>query len=146
MAMLEISRLQIDDLKDLALLYQQLIANDISLEKMREAYARNSENPNHIVFVAKLNGDLIGTALAVVCQMYFGQCRSFMVVEDVVVDVKYRGKGIGTALMHEIENHARSCNCAYIMLITDTDRVDSQQFYRSLGYKSSEYCAFKKHL
>jgi ribosomal protein S18 acetylase RimI-like enzyme len=89
---------------------------------------------------------LVGTLLAVTCQMLFGQCRSFMVVEDVVIDANYRRRGIGKALIQQVEKFAKSKNCSYIMLITDVDRLDSREFYKSLGYKSAEYCAFKKHL
>jgi ribosomal protein S18 acetylase RimI-like enzyme len=80
--------------------------------------------------------------LAVICEMIFGQCKSFMVVEDVVVDEARRRTGIGVALMRYIEDYARKNNCAYIMLITDTDRVGSQKFYKRLGYNTDEYCAF----
>ena len=144
--MIEISKLAIDDLNGLSLLYQQLIPNDISIAKMQDVYRKNKDNPNHIVLVAKEDGNLLGTVLASICEMYFGQCKSFMVVEDVVVDSKYRGRGIGSALMKEIEKYGREHNCSYIMLITDKDRIDSQKFYATLGYDSSEYCAFKKRL
>ncbi len=113
---------------------------------MESVYERNKDNPNHIVLVAKENGEVIGTILAVICEMFFGQCKSFMVVEDFVVDEMHRNKGIGTALMDQIESFARNRNCSYIMLITDSDRISSQNFYKSLGYKSDEYRAFKKKI
>ena len=143
---MEISPITEADLEQLAQLYQQLIPNEFSLEKMNEALRRNSAHGNPVILGAKSDGILVGTLLAVTCQMLFGQCRSFMIVEDVVIDANHRRKGIGKALMQHIEQFAKSKNCSYVMLITDADRLDSQEFYRSLGYKSAEYCAFKKHL
>ena len=143
---MEIAALQEGDLAELAQLYQQLLPNDISIARMRAAYERNRSNNNHLVLAAKLENKLVGTLLAVVCEMLFGQCRSFMVIEDVIVDEGQRRKGIGTALMQFAEEYARSRNCTYIMLITDAERIGSQEFYRSLGYATEEYKAFKKSL
>ncbi len=143
---MDISPITENELPELTNLYQQLIPNEISIPKMKYVLNRHKENPNHVVLGAKIEGKLVGSLLAVMCEMLFGQCKSFMVVEDVVVDESYRKKGIGAALMHHIEGYAREKNCSYIMLITDTDRVGSQKFYKSLGFKTEEYCAFKKQL
>lgn len=143
---LEISPITLDELPALAALYQQLIPNEASVAKMAQVLAENRDNPRHTVLAARVDGRLVGSLLAVTCPMLFGQCRSFMVVEDVVIDQAYRRQGIGSALMQAIEDQARTQNCSYVMLITDTDRVESQAFYTSLGYNSAEYCAFKKHL
>ncbi len=143
---MEIAALREDDLAELAQLYQQLLPNDISLARMSEVFKRNRNNDNHLILAAKLEGKLVGTLLAVVCEMLFGQCKSFMVIEDVIVDEGQRRKRIGKALMQFAEEYARSRNCAYIMLITDADRLGSQKFYRSQGYATDEYRAFKKSL
>ncbi len=135
-----------DDLPALAQLYQQLIPNNFSLIKMEETLEKHQHNSSHLVLAAKIDGKLAGSLLAVTCDMLFGTCQSFMVIEDVVVDHKHRRKGVGQALIHHIEEYAKKNNCSYIMLITDTDRVESQQFYTSLGYTSDKYCAFKKQL
>ena len=143
---MNISTITENDLPDLAELYQQLIPNEISVDKMKSVLNKHKDNPNHIVLSAKIDGQLVGSLLAVMCEMLFGQCKSFMVVEDVVVDYSHRRKGIGASLMRYIEDYARKNNCSYIMLITDTERVGSQKFYKSLGYKTDEYRAFKKQL
>jgi ribosomal protein S18 acetylase RimI-like enzyme len=69
-----------------------------------------------------------------------------MIIEDVVVDSEHRRDGVGTALMLEMEKLAVQRDCSYIMLITDEDRTGAQNFYKSLGYKSDSYKAFKKRL
>lgn len=135
-----------EDLPALSLLYQQLVPNDPAVEKMREALAVIQRNPNEVVLGAKIKGQLVGTVLVVACQMLFGQCKSFAVVEDVVVDSGHRHQGVGTALMREVERWALARNCRYLMLITDTDRAEAQRFYESLGYETDHYCGFKKML
>jgi len=143
---MEISEISKKDLHGLSELYQQLIPNSFDISKMEKVLASNQSNSNHMVLVAKDHDRVIGTLLSSCCEMLFGECNSFMVVEDVVVDVKYRRQGIGESLMGWAESHAKSRNCSYIMLITDRDRIGSQRFYQSLGYDMDDYCAFKKHL
>ena len=94
-------------LPELADLYQQLIPNEFSISKMKAVLNKHRNNPNHIVLAARVDGKLVGSLLAVICEMLFGQCKSFMVVEDVVVDEAHRRTGIGVALMHHIEDYAK---------------------------------------
>jgi GNAT superfamily N-acetyltransferase len=143
---MNISHVTSADLEELAGLYQQLGATTTCLEQMEAALNKDMATDNPVILVARIDGKVVGTLLAATCQMLFGECRSFMIVEDVVVDEAYRRKGVGKALMQYAEQMARQRNCSYIMLITDTARVESQAFYDALGYKSAEYCAFKKHL
>ncbi|TKB06871.1 GNAT family N-acetyltransferase [Desulforhopalus sp. IMCC35007] len=143
---MQISNLEKTDLKGLSELYQQLIPNEVSIQKMEAVFERNRNNQNHIALVAKENGKLLGTLMAYICEMYFGQCKSFMVIEDFIVEKDIRGSGIGTNLMEAAEKKAKELNCSYIMLITDTDREESQNFYKKLGYSTDEYCAFKKKI
>jgi len=135
-----------EHLKELAQLYQELLPNEISIAKMRAVLIRNQDNPNHLALVAMYRSKVVGSLLACVCEMYFGQCRPFMVVEDLVVKQEYRGQGIGTGLMQSAEAYARKLNCSYVMLLTDGDRDEAQRLYRSLGNADENYRGFKKHL
>lgn len=144
--MLEISEIREDELPVLAILYQQLTPNEASLSDMRRVLSRNASNPRHIVWAARRDGQLVGSLLAVTCEMLFGQCREFMVVEDVVVDTSHRRAGIGAALLSTAEDYAKARNCSYIMLITDTYRKAALHLYKSAGYQSDGFTAFKKPL
>ena len=143
---MDISPIESVDLPALADLYQQLIPNKISISKMKLVLEKNKNNSNHLVLGAKIDGKLVGTLLSSIGEMLFGQCKSFMVIEDVVVDRAHRRKRIGNALMRYVEDFSKQNNCSYIMLITDRERIGPQQFYKSLGYDTDGYCAFKKKI
>ncbi len=143
---IKIAKIKEDDLKELASLYQELQDNEASIDKMRKTLLKVKDDSNHVLLGARVDGILAGTLLGVSCQMLFGKCKSFMIVEDVVVSSKFRRLGIGKALMNKIEEIAEQLNCSYIMLITDTDRPNAHKFYLSLGYKTNEYKAFKKSI
>lgn len=48
------------------------------------------------------------------------------------VDIEYRKKGIGRALLHELENYAKKKHCQSVSL--DTAAFQAKEFYEKLGY------------
>lgn len=64
-------------------------------------------------------------------------------IEGIVIDEKYRGKGIGKKLMVELEKIAGKTAPCIIDLCSGKRREKdgSHQFYNSLGYKNEGYMA-----
>jgi ribosomal protein S18 acetylase RimI-like enzyme len=84
--------------------------------------------------------------MGVICEELYGDCRPFLVIEDVVVDKTFQRTGIGSALMREIEIRAVARNCNYILFVTESKRTDAVSFYQSLGYSPDAHRGFKKRL
>ena len=141
-----IRELRETDLASLAELYEQLWGETSCLEKMRETFRRLKENPDYIFLVAEHNGHIAGSLMGIICEELYGECRPFLVIEDVIVDRKSRHKGIGSALIRKIENCAISRNCNYIIFVTESERGEALPFYQSLGYSPDAYRGFKKRL
>ena len=91
--MIEISEVREDKLPEVAALYQQLTPTDASVPNMRLVLSRNEDHPSHVVWAARRDGRLVGSLLAVTREMLLGPCRSFIMVEDVVVDLSHRPHG-----------------------------------------------------
>ena len=143
---MEIAKLTENDLEALAGLYKQFWGEESSLEKMRSTYQGLRTNPNYIFLVANRAGHLAGSVMGIVCEELYGECKPFMVVEDVIVDQNNRRQGVGSLLMRELERIAVSRDCAYILFVTEQERTTAHQFYESLGYNSEKYRGFKKRL
>jgi ribosomal protein S18 acetylase RimI-like enzyme len=143
---IKIRKLTEDDLVSLAELYKQFWDEESSLTKMRATFQRLKGNPNYIFLVAERRGKLAGSAMGIICEELYGECRPFMVVEDVIVDEHQRRSGIATSLMNELEKTADRLKCSYIIFVTEAERTDAHIFYESLGYKSDAYKGFKKRL
>lgn len=62
--------------------------------------------------------------------------RPWAVVENVVIDEPWRGRGIGRALMDEIDVLTRSAGCYMVQLVSLDHRLDAHAFYASMGYAS----------
>jgi ribosomal protein S18 acetylase RimI-like enzyme len=144
--MIRITELAEGDLEALAGLYEQFWGEESSLDKMRATFRRLAGNTNYIFLGAKKDDLLAGSVMGVVCEELYGECRPFMVVEDVIVAEGHRREGIGSQLMRELERRATERGCAHIVLVTERDRVGALQFYRSLGYDPEAHKGFKKQL
>ena len=143
---MEIRRLTENDLVSLAVLYKQFWGEESSLEKMRATFQRLKRNPNYILLVADQQNNLVGSVMGIICEELYGDCKPFMVVEDVIVDKRQRRLGIAPSLMRELERCAAKHNCSYIIFVTESERTEAHRFYESLGYKSDAYKGFKKRL
>lgn len=84
--------------------------------------------------------------MGVICEDLYGKCEPFMVIENMIVDEEYRRKGVGKALIQEIEKQATVLNCTQIILVNEANRDDACNFYASLGYNPDTHKGFKKKL
>lgn len=144
--MAKIRRLTLTDLEPLAGLYEQFWGEESSLEKMRVEFARLDADPDYLLLGAKLDGHLVGSLMGIVCHELYGDCRPFLVVEDVIVDQNHRRQGIGSAMMCELEQWAAQRGCGYMLFVTETTRTDAHRFYEALGFGLETHKGFKKRL
>lgn len=144
--MVTLQRATVDDLKSLAQLYEELIGEQTDFFKMKESFALMEMNPNYIVLTAKEDNVVIGSVMGIICLDLVGQCKPFMVIENVVVKSTWRGRGIGTMLMEEIERIGRNRKCYYTMFVSGDHRKEAHQFYKAVGYDLDSVQGFKKYL
>jgi GNAT superfamily N-acetyltransferase len=102
-----------------------------------EAFEAISADPNHGLFIAGKNGEIIGTfQLSFIPNItYQGGWRAQ--VEGVFVSAKYRDRGIGTAMMQWAIARAREKGCCLVQLTSFNERTDAHRFYRKLGFAFS---------
>lgn len=97
------------------------------------------------LFVCTANSTVIATALVNFCaDVMFGD-QPFAVVENVIVDPFWQGKGIGTRLFAHIEEFCRVRTCSKIMLLSSTAREDARRFFVRAGYDALAKRGFVKY-
>jgi len=141
-----IRRMISDDIPKLAQLYEQFWNEKSSVEKMLKVFEKISRNETHVLLSAIENGELIGSVMGIVCEDLYGDCRPFMVLENMIVDEKHRRKGVGKALISRLEKEAADLSCSQIILVTETNRISTCNFYVSAGYSPDAHKGFKKKL
>jgi ribosomal protein S18 acetylase RimI-like enzyme len=143
---IDIGPLVEQDMEALALLYRQFWGEGSAVEKMRATFRRLQADDHYLFLAARREGHLVGSVMGIVCEELYGECRPFLLIEDLVADEAWRRIGIGATLMRTLERHAADRDCAYILFITEADRDRALRFYGSLGYECGPYRGFKKRL
>ena len=110
-------------------------------DPLPESYVRAFEeieaDPNNQLIVAEIDGDVIGTLQLTYTPSISFQGGKRATVESVRVDEKFRGQGIGRAMMLWAIERARTDGCISMQLTTNSEREDAHRFYRNLGFTRS---------
>lgn len=101
------------------------------------AFDAIAADPSHELFVAELDGTVIGTL-----QLSFlpGLSRQGMwraQIEGVRVSSTQRGHRVGEQLVRHAIERARARGCGLVQLTSDKSRVDAVRFYERLGFTAS---------
>jgi len=67
-------------------------------------------------------------------------------IEDVIVDEKYRGQGIGRGVMEELIRMAKEKNIFLIELTSKPQRTAARKLYESLGFEVYDTGVFRLKL
>lgn len=100
----------------------------------RRSFAETLPRDDTLVLVAEPagGGPVLGYALAAVHLTFFADAPVCW-VEELMVDPDARQRGVGSALMAQIEHWAAEAGAAYVSLATRR----AAAFYRAIGYEES---------
>lgn len=134
------------DIPQLAKLYNQFWNEETSqVEAMYSKFEKLQGNGAYILLSAVEGNQLVGTVMGVICEELYGECKGFLVLENLIVDKKYRNQGVGKALVGELERRVAG-KCTQVILVTEADRKNALKFYESVGYKADTHRGFKKKM
>jgi len=85
------------------------------------------------------NGQIVGTFLLLIMDGLAHRGKPSGIVEDVVVDEQWRGKGIGKLMMQFAMDHCKRIGCSKLTLSSSMQRTAAHQFYESLGFQKHGY-------
>ena len=141
-------RAQAHDADEVDRLYAQLVANpavDVLPQRLAELQ-RSTDAALFVVDDESAGGDgLLGTVFVALCpDAMFGR-QPFAVVENLVVDARARGHGIGALLLAEVERFCLAADCSKIMLLSAAEREDAHAFFESAGYEGDRKRGFVKY-
>jgi len=92
------------------------------------------DHPTALVLLALADDEPVGIA---VC--FFGlstfRARPLLNIHDLAVLPRHRGKGIGRALLHAAEEHARRKACCKMTLEVQDDNSQARILYRRFGFE-----------
>jgi GNAT superfamily N-acetyltransferase len=87
------------------------------------------------ILIAELDGEPAGTADLMLLPNLTNGARPRANVENMAVAGRFRRRGIGRALMAEVERRAVEAGCYKVMLMSALHRSGAHRFYEELGYE-----------
>jgi ribosomal protein S18 acetylase RimI-like enzyme len=87
---------------------------------MEIIFNKLKDNDSYIFLCAIENNTLWGTVTGIICEELYGNCNPFLLIENLIVDVDYKRKGIGKKLFTEMEKLAKERNCSQIIVYVVT--------------------------
>jgi ribosomal protein S18 acetylase RimI-like enzyme len=96
---------------------------------------RMATYPEYAMFVATMNGSVVGTFALLVMDNLAHLGSPSAIVEDVCVDDQLHRRGIGRAMMRFAMEFARERGCYKLALSSNASREQAHTFYRSLGFE-----------
>jgi len=110
-----------------------------SWDDYRKVFTEISSNPRRALLVAEYDGDVVGTvALYIIPNLSHG-ATPYALVENLVVNHKYRRRGIGKKLMEYTIARAKQERCHRIELCSSKGRKEAHRLYRSVDFEASAY-------
>ena len=115
-------RAQARDAEEVDRLYAQLVSNP-GIDVLPQRLAELQRSTEAALFVVDDESDdgtgLLGTVFVALCpDAMFGR-QPFAVVENIVVDARARGQGIGALLMAEVERFCLAADCSKIFTASE---------------------------
>ena len=107
-------------------------ASNLDKKKAEEIFNKIHSNPNHSVYVAILDGRVVGSTTMIIEPKFIHDGRNVAHIEDVVISKEHQGKGIGELLIKELLKFAKESDC-YKTILDCSD--DVKPFYEKIGFK-----------
>ncbi|WP_211269451.1 GNAT family N-acetyltransferase [Chromobacterium amazonense] len=132
------------DAAALTALYSQL-TGDPAVRVLPERLALLADGLRTQILVCEYDGELIATVWLGFCEDAMYGEQPFAVLENLIVDARWRGRGAGEALLREAERRCMARDCSKIMLLSSASRVDAHRFFMRQGFHGDAKRGFVKY-
>jgi GNAT superfamily N-acetyltransferase len=130
------------DLEAMLSLYACLDQGDVPGLDAREAerlFDRIGAYPDYSVYVAESGGEVVGVFALLIMDNLAHAGAPSGIVEGVVVHPRWRGQGVGRAMMQFAMERCRKAGCYKLALSSSVERQPAHEFYESLGFERHGY-------
>ena len=104
------------------------------LDRVKFEIVRKKIGSNGVKFVLKNDGKEIGRAYIYIMHNDL-HTRPFGFIEDVFVEERYRGQGLGSRVVDALMKEARDNKCYKVIMTSRYERPKVHKLYKKLGFK-----------
>lgn len=132
------------DLQEILELYLFLHETSVpeDTELLRTTWDTIINDVNHHLIVCEIDNKIVASCVCVIISNLTRNVRPYAFIENVVTHASYRQKGYATACLNYAKEIAEKNNCYKMMLLTGSKEQKTLDFYRNVGYNSSDKTAF----
>ena len=137
-----IRRARIGDEGGIEDLYRQLHEADYispGSASIRRALRALLRRPDEVLLVAVENGRIVGTNHVLIFRHLARALKPAAIVENMVVESRSRGAGVGDKLMDAALKIARRRGCYKLSLTSNRRRPKAHRFYEKFGMRRTHY-------
>lgn len=109
------------------------------------AFERIGKSPNDTLYVAEVDGVVVGTFQTTLITSMTGRGSSNLTIEAVQTREDMRGHGIGAAMMRHAIAEAKAADARLVQLMSNAVRQRAHRFYERLGFVKN-HAGFKMKL
>ncbi|MHC1703053.1 MAG: GNAT family N-acetyltransferase [Tenuifilaceae bacterium] len=139
----KIRKASIDDFESIYNLISDLESHLMDNYSFKTTFAKNLNNHNIYYLVAILENKIVGF-ISLHVQNILHHSKPTEEIQELIIDSKFRGSGIGGLLIAEVEGIAQNLNLEEIELTTHINREKAQHFYCKFGYEHTHNKYVKK--
>jgi len=110
-----------------------------SQDDYQRVFAEISTMPGHELLVAEEKGEVVGSVVLLIVSNLSHGALPWALVENLVVDQRYRRQGLGRLLMEYAIARSKKAGCYKLVLNSNKERREAHRFYSSLGFKASAH-------
>jgi len=118
--------------------------NVLDLTSAESMLDRMQLYPDYTLYVAVVDNTIVGSFALLIMDNLAHMGAPSAVVEDVVVRLRWRDKGIGRRMIRFAMEKARQARCYKLALSCSINREHAHEFYESLGFEKHGYSLLVK--
>jgi GNAT superfamily N-acetyltransferase len=130
------------DLPEVLRLYAQPALDNgkvVSLLEAERLFERIAHYPDYKIYVAVCKGNVVGTFALLIMDNLGHMGAPSAVIEDVAVDPRWQGRGVGKMMMKHALQICGEKGCYKVALSSNLKREPAHAFYESLGFERHGY-------
>ncbi|MFA5233435.1 MAG: GNAT family N-acetyltransferase [Sulfurimonas sp.] len=136
------------DIKELGRLLNELFTQEVEFtpdEEVQERALREIISDESIgeIFVASHDGEIVAM-VNILYTFSTALGAKVAILEDMIVDKRYRGQDIGSSLMEFALKCITAKGCKRVTLLSDSDNFKAHKFYEKQGFVKSAMIPFRK--
>jgi GNAT superfamily N-acetyltransferase len=130
-----------DDIPQILNIYSSAGVGEVhfSVEEATVHYGRLKQYPSFHLYIAFIDQNAAGTYELLIMDNMAKRGRRSGIVEDVAVDPRYQGRGVGRAMLRHAREQCRDANCYKLLLSSNLKREGAHRFYESIGFERHGY-------